>query len=398
MSWHRRVVRLSIVVLAAAACGAPPAPAPIVIHDPPPPPRTPRPVTCGDAGVILRGEVERPKVTGPTKEATIASACLTGAWPQAVLDCIATDPRPRSCLTKLDASQLDLLARKIESWVEVSDGEALDFTRPKQPLISCVEGVGDVAFYRPFPQGPGDNADFIDAIRRSLLVERCEVGWPEQAKHCFATSRMPDDCRRLLPPREQKGVTADLDRIGVMMVRVLVFEAQPAMVTCAKVVGAHYSNARWQAKLPLASTPARTLARRTADRKYVIAESRRLMLEACKREQWSLPVRACYFANDIELCERAVGQRMRWTFPAKGVVPRTGIPDCDTFLAVAAAYATCPKVPATSRQAIQRTVSSAQPGWATALTNPRTKQAAATGCKQAVQALRQSAKRYGCTI
>ena len=73
-------------------------------------------MSCGDAGVILRGRVEDAKRAGPAKEAVIASACLLDKWSPEVLACIGGDGAPPSCLDKLDGRQRAAYDKALESW------------------------------------------------------------------------------------------------------------------------------------------------------------------------------------------------------------------------------------------------------------------------------------------
>src|SRR5687767_8510725 len=70
-------------------------------------PAAPQPaaVTCGDAGVLLRGSVDDQKQAGPAKEAAIARTCKLEQWPAEVLRCIGEQPQARPCLDKLEVDQ-----------------------------------------------------------------------------------------------------------------------------------------------------------------------------------------------------------------------------------------------------------------------------------------------------
>lgn len=103
-------------MLGIVACGAPPPPAPIVT--PPPPVRPPAAVSCGDAGVMLRGSVKDPKLAGPAKEAAIASACLFDKWAREVLDCVGSQNDRQACLDKLTEPQRLALTKKLTAWAD----------------------------------------------------------------------------------------------------------------------------------------------------------------------------------------------------------------------------------------------------------------------------------------
>jgi hypothetical protein len=113
------------VVLALAACGAPATSQPVAPAPAQPtvPTRAPAAITCGDAGVVLRGYVEDAKRAGPVKEAAIATACLLDRWSPEVLACIGGDGSPAACIGKLDGRQRAGYTKAIEAWnAEFGDG------------------------------------------------------------------------------------------------------------------------------------------------------------------------------------------------------------------------------------------------------------------------------------
>ena len=99
------------------ACGSsePVRRAPIAPAGPKP---APAPITCGDAGVILRGTLDDAKASGPIKEAAIASACLHDKWPASVLACVGSTPDAKSCLDALARPQLAGLDRLLRAWAD----------------------------------------------------------------------------------------------------------------------------------------------------------------------------------------------------------------------------------------------------------------------------------------
>jgi len=350
---------------------------------------------------MLRGAVEQPKVAGPTKEAAIASACLTGRWSREILDCIGTDRTPRTCLAKLTREQRVLLAKKVAGWVTINDGETVDFTIPAEPEVSCAVGIGQVASYAPPLRVTGEEASFALEIRKALLEDRCEAGWSNLVKQCFASQQPASACRGKLDPGEQQGITADLARIDKLMARIAATKTKPAgSYDCKSVVAVHYSNAMWRGRMPSSAPPRATraeLARLARDRLQVVAASRKAMFDVCTGEGWNATVRACQLIGD-DLCERALGHpRTRWTFPAEGVFPSTGITDCDTYFGVVQAFARCRTAPASLAGQLQQQVQQMRLGLQT-ITDPAVRNAAAAGCKQAVLALRRSASALGCTI
>src|SRR5262245_29803004 len=71
----------------------------------PPPAAKPASVTCSEAAVILRGNVEDAKLAGPEKERVIADACTSGKWAQEVITCVGSQARPGNCIDGLTDEQ-----------------------------------------------------------------------------------------------------------------------------------------------------------------------------------------------------------------------------------------------------------------------------------------------------
>jgi hypothetical protein len=122
----------SLFVLVACGSGAAP-PATTPPTTPPPPPAAP--VTCGDVGVMLRGEVKDPKKAGPAKEAAIASACLFDKWSRDVLDCVGSQPARQACLAKLTEAQRVALAKKLNTWAEAYGDATAPTDSPPEPEV-----------------------------------------------------------------------------------------------------------------------------------------------------------------------------------------------------------------------------------------------------------------------
>ena len=124
------IAAVRLLLIALAACGATPQPQPA----PAAPPKQPAAVSCGDAGVMLRGAVVDTKRAGPAKEAAIASACLFDKWPREVLDCVGRETERQPCLAKLTDAQRTALTKKLTMWAEAyAEGLATEPVVPEDP-------------------------------------------------------------------------------------------------------------------------------------------------------------------------------------------------------------------------------------------------------------------------
>src|SRR5262249_28759526 len=115
-----------VLLLLAAACAKP---VPVVAPVAPPaaaPPVRPAAVTRGDAGVLLRGNVDDQKAAGPAKEAVIARTCRAQQWPAEVLACIGGKPQARPCLDRLTGVQKTAYDQALTAWNEAYPDESLE--------------------------------------------------------------------------------------------------------------------------------------------------------------------------------------------------------------------------------------------------------------------------------
>ena len=388
-SCHRRRVRALVLVV--AACGsraaapppsAPPAPAP-----PPIAAAAPAPVTCGDAGVILRGAIDDVRDAGPDKEATIARACLHDAWPREVIDCVGSSRTPRDCLARLTPEQTTGYRKRMLAWFDEYPDEEVDLEDDEvlaevDDFVDCQRGIGDVAQYDPIVTVTGKPRELVISLRRYHLLALCEH-WPDDVRRCHADGKRPAVCRTLLDPDDEQDVVDRLAEVDAVRARVA---AQKTPPTCERVVKTHYADARWKGALA---------QRKPAERARMIAQSRKLMLEACKRESWSEHVRACITATGGDACFHA-SNLAPWTYPPSALPIKTGIAECDAYGDTLRALARCTQIP---RQAVQTMLDSYQrAAGAYATLPPAQRTATAAGCKRSDEAIRQSAQSLGCTI
>jgi hypothetical protein len=79
----------------------------------------------------------------------------------------------------------------------------------------------------------------------------------------------------------------------------------------------------------------------------------------------------------------------------------TGVAECDQYLSAFDRYMACPKIPQEAKDASKAGVAEMKEGWAMLRdpgVPPEAKKAAADACREAVSALRQSAKAMGCPL
>jgi hypothetical protein len=374
------------VTLVLVACSAPPVPpaarAPIktIVKAAPP-----APVTCGDVGVILRGQVEDDRAAGPMKEAAIAQTCLHEQWPADVRACIG-GPAPKGCLVKLAEAQRVAYHAKLASWADEFPDEQLDEEPTDEDhlaFIDCSTAVGDASQYAPVLAQKGEERELAVALRRQHLLALCE-DWSTEARECFDQIKQPARCRALLEPDQQRVLIDRLADVEDVMARIGGTKAP----TCKRVVVLHYADARWKGKLD---------AIKAGEKKKIVIESRKRMLEACTAEKWTGSVRSCITVGGGDPCFIAAGMTAHaWGFPPSAIPIKTGIPECDAYADALRALASCNQIPRQAAQAMLDAYQQSAPAMANLPANQRT--AAASSCKQADSAIRQSAQSLGCTI
>lgn len=88
------------------------------------------------------------------------------------------------------------------------------------------------------------------------------------------------------------------------------------------------------------------------------------------------------------------------TTPTTSPDGSTGVPECDAFMAMATTYMACDKVPAEARDAMKQALSQTAQSFAMLRdpsVPPEARKAAADGCTQGTDALKQSMTAMGCT-
>ena len=321
-------------------------------------------------------------------------------------------PKMRSALESLRAAKAHLdaaaqasLTKKLKAWAEAHDGETAEpigSAAVPEVELECVAGLCDVAAYAPAVMRKGEERDFAIALRRRGVMALCDNGWANAIKMCFASQPSPEPCRAKLDGSVQSAIATSLTDVDLLLVEIATAKAKPpATYECKAIVAQHYSDAAWKGKAEVSKNAKATraeLATIAADRKQMIADSRKLMLDACTGEAWNATARACEIINGGEACSQGIGHEPRWGFPAAGLVQHTGIPECDVYVSVTLALNKCDKFPQASKDALRQSLDAQRAGWNAALVDPTTRGAIAYACNQGEQAIRQAASAMGCTI
>jgi hypothetical protein len=391
-----------VLLLLAAGCTKP-----VSVTAPTPPPAAaaavPRPaeVTCGDAGVMLRGSVDDQKQAGPAKEAAIARTCKLEKWSADVLGCVGEKPQAGPCLEKLTAAQRTAYGEALVAWNELYPDEVIEESSDEgddmmgmDTYIDCSDAIQDVSGFTPAVALTGDTRDYVLELRKEALLALCE-DWDMERRGCFrdlaasggASSAMKvDACRARLDPAQARAVTDKLAAIDALGAKLAGLKKNAATHDCKKVVAAHYADAAWKGKMD---------AVKGAERTKAIAESRAKMTKACTDDKWSPNMRACLVAGGAEACF-TTGSASTWGFPAIGVVVKSGIPECDAYAHTMKAVDACTAMPQSQRDAIKRSWGYLSASWASV--PPERRAATAASCKSVDEAIRRAVSNAGCKI
>jgi len=357
-------------LLVLAACGAKPAPHAVIGHRA----TTPVPPSCADVGVILRGPIEHgdnPADAGRAREAAIANACEADHWSAQVIACVASKPAASECLDQLAPEQHASYDEKLQAWSEQYGGEAYggETGDDAPPEIACADAVA----------GLSAPDDWAGAMRKHALVEQCDRDdWRQEVRSCLQ-DQAKTSCLDQLDTDERDRITAKLAELDRVNDKLAAAKKQPKQITCDKIVAGYYGDARWKDKVDWV---------KGKDRTKMIAESRDRMKKACAADKWSDTLRACLSAGGEDACFAAAGAPAHaWSFPARGVLVSTGVPDCDAWGQAVMKLASCDKLPQASRDALQQAYEQLQQTWA--VMPPDQRATLAEACKQATEAVRQ---------
>lgn len=368
-------MRVAGLVAVLVACGgtSTQAPAPEPAR-----PAAPAQPTCDEVGIILRGSVEdRDEGAGPAKEKAIAQSCRSERWSVRVVACVAGTPVPTDCLKQLTAEQKQRYDERIGEWSrQFAPDESVDV--PPPPPASCDDAVYSSEYFDPPIDDTSPEQEWELAARKRALLAACnQDGWSDETKACFrdaSSASAVSACS--VPPNVQARVLA----LRGLADAIAALRKTPKKLDCAKVVEHHYGDATWRGKLT---------DKKPAERKKLIADSRKLMLEACKTEGWNESMRACVIADgDDESCFGT----QHWDYPYAAT---TTVPECVEYAAAVADLELCSTVPQATKDALRsaaKTFSQLPPGSVSA----DTRSTFATSCKAATDAVRQMKSSFGC--
>ncbi|HEY5951679.1 MAG TPA: hypothetical protein VIV40_39565 [Kofleriaceae bacterium] len=379
-------MRLGLLVI--AACGSK-QPAPTVVANRAPPPPPPVAASCGDAGVILRGQVSSGDEAGRAREQLIEQACREGKWSKAVIDCVAGTPHPQDCLDKLSEQQTAAYAERLQAWDEKYGDQADASYNMQLKAVDCATLLADVAPFPPIIDSKAAEREWQTTARAGLLGEACDHDWSETLKECLedaaGQSAQIGACLvRELGPDEADALTKQLDDVAARAAKIAAAKKKPTTITCSKTVAAHYADATWKQKLD---------GYKPAERKKMIAASRDLMAKACTTDSWSDTIRACVVSGGSDDCFAGTDKR-RWGYPATGAVTSVGIAECDDYSAEVLKFAACTSVPQSARDSI---VHSQQQMLAEIARVPAADRAKmASSCKAGMEAIATSLNSAGC--
>jgi hypothetical protein len=387
-----------VALLLAAGCSRPPpaagpAAAPAAAAAP-----QPAAVTCGDAGVLLRGKVDDQKQAGPAKEAAIASTCRREKWSAEMLRCVGERPVAHSCLETLTSEQRAAYDQALVAWNDSYPDEVLEEVSSTgegagtDDFVDCSEAITDVSSFSPVVTLAGDERDYLQELRKAALLEQCE-SWSYEQRGCFrdlaaggaGSSAAIDGCRAKLDPglaQEVSDKLAELDRLGA---KIAALKKNAASHDCKKVVATYYADAAWKDKMG---------AVKGADRTRAIAETRARMAKACTDEKWSPNLRACIVAGAGEAC--FTPHTSQWGFPAFGVYVKSGIAECDTLVRMIKALDACTAIEVSHRDALKQSLLYMSSSWANLSAEHLTNMT--TACKSADEMIARTLTQAGCPI
>jgi hypothetical protein len=349
------------------------------------------PITCAEAGVILRGDIEDPQLAGPAKEAIIARTCHYDAWPPQVLRCIGAEAPAWRCLEALTGAQRESHRAALGAWRDAFPDEQL---LPSELLgdeldppaaVDCTAAIHGVEHFAPAVALTGDARAEVVSRRQRAVEALCET-WPDELRGCFlqANRTMIAACRGELPAaaeRELAEALAEVDRFGA---RLVALQRAPRAVDCQRAAAAHYAEATWGAVLAAASAAARA---------RLIAAAVQRMAAACTAERWSPARRTCLGAGGGRDCIAGEAAAL-WGHPPSGLVLPSRVAECNRLSSAIARVAACGRVPQEVRARLERRHRMVAHDWAVEAQPPERLRAT---CGELVEVARRALGEAGCS-
>jgi hypothetical protein len=376
------------LVLVVAACGNKPPPPKVIANTPPAPPMV---ATCGDAGIILRGEVSSDdEGAGRAREQAIEQACREDKWTQSMIDCIASTPHPHDCLDKLGDKKRTAFEERLQKWAEqYGDDSTAGNYNMQLHTVSCRDLLVDITHYPPPLDPKAVERDWQRKARTDFLSEACEHTWSERMKDCVEGALgEPAELERCfaaeLDPDARDEATKTLGDIESLATKIAAAKKKPASITCKQVVAKHYADALWKQKLD---------GYKPAERKQMIGASRTVMATTCSADKWDDTMRACIVLRGGDVCFDDRNKR-KWGYPATGAVTTVGIAECDEYAAAVAKLTACNMLAQSARDSIVRSQQQMLAEIARVPADERAKMGSA--CKAGMDAIAMSLSSAGC--
>jgi hypothetical protein len=355
------------------------------------------PVTCEEAGILLRGPLDDAPdpAAGPARERAIADACTRSRWSPAVLECIGSHAGDEAagCLAKLTPAQRDAYDQALDAWTtehentpRVAAGGMDDHTVTE---ASCDHAVRYPGIFPPSRAADAPEQDWALARRRDALVHACEHDWTPPLRTCLSEALNRDDVDECLTDHLAASARAELVRelteLDELATKISVGRKMPGFIGCKQVVAAHYADAQWRNRLD---------GIKPAERKRVIVASRSKMMKACTADAWDETLRACVVSGGGETCFEAVRMALSWGYPAAGVEFSLRVAECDAYATTIKRVLACDKLPADGRDAIRHGFEKLRVLLAKLPVHER--EAYAQSCSAGADAVRQALQSAGC--
>jgi hypothetical protein len=393
------VLALAACVAAGAACGGSTAahdtnraaaPAPLVAAQP----------RCVVAGRIVAAlDAATGAGSGSSSAdhaAAVADLCHRDAWPADAVECVAAAAEPddiEHCLDHLAPGPHEALTALRLSWAPDDLDTAL--VGAPDPLAitvndddsACASALADPARFPPAIALAAPDRSWASALRGVALAAACP-GWTAAARNCLGSADGSDAVAGCVHDATDGAAIVQLvGAADAVVARMAAGRAHPGTIACERAAAEHYRDAAWAGKLSDDVD--------ADQRRKLIAGSRTAMTKACRDDSWSADLRACLVADGGEPCFVAAGvPGATWGFPAIGVFAPTGLAACDAYANEVAGMLACPKLPASSKQNLARSIQQSLQRFAAEARDHR--EGVADECDAARDVIREMESNVGC--